>query len=421
LTLSFRPDKSVFWQRHLDTGEVISIHAQEIRRDRTGMHADISIWLQKAILGSDDLNLKKNEERVRLSNSVFKAFGDVVKAAYPLEYLKHDIDAFCRELPEFWEESQYEIVRYSPGGEVAPIAFVLAPYLIEEAITIVFGPQGTGKSYLAKLIGLNVCGSSNGFWHVPVLRPVMYVNLERPGKSMERRAQMLMNAFRIKSCPEMDYIHAQGANLQSLAQKLRVWIREHPGGLFILDSISFTGMGSLNDDTTAAAAIRLLRAIGGTWLVLGHTPRADTTHLIGSTLHDAGADIMINLAGERRGSITGLAMSITKANDIGIPAPYYLAFEFSPPDPQTYQSMLLKVRKADAEEFPELQSGEKKSRFEQLKDYVEAEGQTTAYKAAVALKFPRPNIVDMLKHDDFERLPMVGPRGQVYFRLRVPF
>lgn len=396
--LSFRPDKSVFWQRQLDTGDVMSIHAQEIRREKTGMHADIAFWLGKALLGSDDLNLKKNEERVRLSNSVFKSFGDLVKQAYPVEYLKHDLDIFCRELPGFWEESQYTLTQYEPGLPIPKIKYVMVPYVLEDAITILYGPQGTGKSYLAKLIGLSICGATNGFWKTPLGRPMLYINLERGRESMERRHRMMMDALKINDSHRLFYLTAQGSHLGSLVTKLKLWRIDNPSGGFILDSLSFTQLGPLNDDSTGAKAMGLMRDVGGFWLVIGHTPRADATHLIGTVLNDAGADIMIGLSGERRGSIKGLALEVTKANDIEIPPRAYLAFEFSTAD-EDGQNRLLSVRKAEAKDFPELMlNGKSASNIDKLLAYLTEASEASVGEAADKTGVPYTKVSEAFNH-----------------------
>ena len=388
MDLKFRPDHSVYWQTKLDTGTVIYFHARDIRRERGYLYAEVAVYGNKARLGADDFAVKKNEDRRRLAKEAHGKLGDPDKAVYPHDYFKHDLDIFLEELPRFWEEDQFSLDRYEPGGEIPAMSFVMVPYLIEDAITIIYGPQGTGKSYLAKLIGLNVCGATNGFWPIPAPRPVLYVNLERPRRSMERRAKMLMGVLGITDPPCMDYLHAPGAHLPTIAPRLRAWHLEHANGCFILDSMSFTQVGSVNDDTTATKTISLLRSIGGTWVVLGHTPRGDTSHVIGSTLQDAGADVMVRLSSERVGSTNGLAMEVTKANDISFPKKYYLAFEFEKPDMEG-RANLHCVRQANAQEFPELLlEGTGKTALEKLLSYLHEVSEATPEDASKATGVP---------------------------------
>ena len=230
---------------------------------------------------------------------------------------------------------------------------------------------------------------------------MLYVNLERPRRSMERRARMLMSVLCISEPPCMEYLHAPGAQLTTIAPRLRAWREAHGNGAFILDSLSFTQVGSVNEDTTAVKAISLLRAIGGTWLVLGHTPRADTSHLIGSTLQDAGADVMVQLSAERTGNVNGLAMEVTKANDIGYPERYYLAFEFGKPDPEG-RSDLLGVRRAQAREFPELmlEGKGKTTNMAKLLSHLENVTESTPSEAAAATGVPYTKVCDMFKNRD---------------------
>ena len=399
MDLSFRPDHSVYWQNQLESGSTIYIHARDIRRERGYLYAEVAIYDRKTRLAADDFAVKRNEDRRRLCKEAHGALSDASKAAYPLDYLKHDVDMFLGELPRFWEEDQFALDTYAPGEEIPAMSFVIVPYLIEDAITIVYGPQGTGKSYLAKLMGLNMCGATNGFWPIPQPRPVLYVNLERPKRSMERRARMLMAVLAITTLPCMDYLHAPGAHLPTIAPRLRAWLQAHAGGVFILDSLSFTQVGALNDDTTAAKAIGLLRTVGGTWLVLGHTPRADTGHLIGSTLQDAGADVMIRLASERKGNTNGLMMEVTKANDIGFPERYFLAFEFSQGDAEG-RSDLVKVRKASGREFPELVAGGKVTNHDKLRAYLQEVSEATPSEASAATGVPYTTVSTMLNSSE---------------------
>ena len=399
MDLNFRPDHSVYWQRDLESGSMIYIHARDIRRERGYLYAEVAIYDRKTRLAADDFAIKRNEDRKRLAKDGHAKLSEPSKAAYPLDHLKHDLDIFLEELPRFWEEDQFALDTYAPGEEIPAMSFVIVPYLIEDAITIVYGPQGTGKSYLAKLMGLNMCGATNGFWPIPQPRPVLYVNLERPRRSMERRARMLMAVLAITAPPCMDYLHAPGAHLPTIAPRLRAWLQAHAGGVFILDSLSFTQVGALNDDTTAAKAIGLLRTVGGTWLVLGHTPRADTGHLIGSTLQDAGADVMVRLAAERKGNTNGLMLEVTKANDIGFPEKYFLAFEFSQTDREG-RSDLVMVRKARCTEFPELLADGKTSNADKLRNYFQDVSEATLSEAAAATGVPYTKASTLLNNSE---------------------
>lgn len=416
MELAFRPDRSVFWQKVLDAQFTVYIHARDIRRERGTLYAEIVIYVNKTRMDGDDFNLRKNEDKKRLVNGAHKKFSPEAQSLYPVDHLKHDLDIFCEELPRFWEEDQFTIENYAPGKAIPPISFVMVPYLLEDAITIVYGPQGTGKSYLAKLIGLSVCGASNGFWRVVAPRPVLYVNLERPRKSMERRARMLMKALSVEKETCMDYLHAPGAHLPTVAPRIRAWILAHPGAMLILDSLSFTGIGPLNDDTTGAKAISLLRSLGGTWLVLGHTPRGDDTHLLGSTIQDAGADLMVRLSSEKDKNRNGLALEVTKTNDTGIASRYYLAFEFSEMDAEG-RSDLMKVRPAQAKEFPAL-LGDAQDRDwkEKVRAYLWEVEEATGTKIAAECHLHRPTVAAFLKNSS-EFVPSKKDGKEQFYRL----
>ena len=337
-----------------------------IRNERTGIHAMVVISVDGRVVMSDLFNIGRATDRDKLVRFTEKNLTDVESAAW--ESLGNNLMTACVWIITSWEASTVQ----SSVAEIEPeqSSFPIYPYIIRDGGSILFAPPGSGKSYLLQTMAITTAVGRSGLWEQEQA-PVVYINLERSMQSVERREFAIRRALGINGPTGVRYIHARGRSLSGIAPHVHQIIEQQPGTVVMLDSLSRTGIGSLNEDQTANKFVDTMNGVG-TWIAIGHTPRADSDHVYGSQHFDAGQDIGIKVSSERKDNLLGVALRVTKANDIP-PVPLkILVFQFRE-DGHGLENIGL----ADHHLFPTLLADKKLSAIESLIAFMGDEEWTT--------------------------------------------
>lgn len=396
-------------QREITPGHHLALSAEEVRRDRTGVHARATITMNQVTLAWSVLNVEKDEDRVRLVNS---AWGHInangVAAVFPKPYLKYEFDQFCQGL---WQAHLQAMEPEEMAGDPAPKPplMTLDPYVIAEGGTIVFAPPGRGKSYTAYLMGVSVDAGVSALWPVRQTRTLL-VNLERARPGVRSR---LGNVNRILGLP-MDRplltMNARGKSLADVYEACKRAIAERGVGFLVLDSISRAGMGDLNENQSVNRIMDMANALCPTWLALAHTPRKDESHIFGGMHFDACADVTVRLTSQQdEGGPLGVGLMIDKTNDVPKRPMQLLAFEFGERGLET-------VRRAKAGEFPDVEAGRRMSMKQTVIEWMrDNSGKGTAGMIADDTGHARTNVSRLLtsETDAFVKLERDGA-GQWY-------
>ena len=402
-----RPDDSIVTQLLVE-GAGFVFHAKEIRRERTGVHATITLAYGPTILAFDTFNVGRSEDRGRLAKKAHTMLGSSpVAEAYPLNLLNHDLDIFCDGLWDAWTGRIVHTYTTGDDADSQP-AFLMSPYIIAEAGTILFGPRESGKSWTAMMMCTAMEHGISGMWDVSEYggRP-LFVNLERSEASVRRRIRRVNMAMGLTETLGFQCIHARGASLQDVEDAIKVAIQDKGSGIscIFVDSISRAGLGDLNDNSTANRLIDVLNGFGIAWLGLAHTPRGDDTHMYGSIMQEAGADIIVRQTAERKDDATLLvALEMTKGSDVPRAPRQLWGYEFD------LDYGLSNVRKARAIEFEELDADRKPSLKQEVISWLQDNGSKgTSTELAFALERPRESIARLFHSDpSFMRLPKEG-------------
>ncbi len=390
------------YRRRLTFGPEILIEADAIRRERTGVHAKVSILASTVVLAWGVVNVEKDEERVRLTNSAYRQLTASMNGTakqlgdeYPNGYLKHEVDTFCRGL---WDQHLARVLPVMDGGlEPSLPEWWLEPYIVKDAGTILFAPPGAGKSFTMMLWAVSMdAGKSTSVWQT-TQTPVLMVNLERPRDSVRRRLGAVNACLGLPRHREIAILHARGQSLADVYDGAKHWIREHQSGCVLVDSISRAGAGDLNENQAGNRIVDLLNGFGCSWVGLAHTPRADTSHTYGSVMFDAGADIIVKIKSEQEeNGALGIGLFMEKANDLPKFPPMIYALDFT-------TSGLQEIRRPRKSEFPDLEAG-KMTLEQEVIGFLLEEGKATATEVSEALKRSRTYIVDILRSNRFERV-----------------
>ena len=366
--------------------------AESIRQERTGTHAKISILSDYQVLAWSTFNIERSEDRTRLANQVKK--ND--------ENIRQDLDLFCSGLWEFYISIIAPEVMFG-DDTIAPPSFHLYPYILEGGGTILFAAPGRGKSHTALIWAQSINAGIDRFWKVNKV-PVMYINLERSKESIQRRLSGVNKILGLETSHPLLTFNARGKPLSAIQSSVEKAIKQYGIKLIILDSISRAGYGDLTENRPVNAIIDTLSGLCDSWLAIGHTPRADESHVYGGVMFEAGADLVVQLKSEVDKTKLGLAYEIVKKNDLPDIKPEVWSLEFEGWNIKSFS-------KAESHEFVELKLQKKPKMVDAVMDFIfnQDSGDATATEISDELGYSRPKASELLnKSGRFVRTRKIG-------------
>jgi len=376
----------------LGTTDVIKIHIDDARRERTGAHGRIISFLNDKFIAYDNINLEKGEQRGRFCRDTFRNLDESIQGVYSEKAIAHDVGVLCQSVIS-WDVENLRIEYIKADEYAPPLTFPIYPYILDNAGSIIFAPPGTGKSYVALIMGVCIANGMTSPFNA-LQRPVVYVNLERPRNTFLMRDHAVRRALGFPADREsgIGYIHARGTSLKSVVRNIERETRGSPDTVVILDSISRTGLGTLLDDTTANQFTDIMNALGMTWVGIGHTPRGDDKHIYGSVHWTAGCDIETRLVGSENGRTLNLMLETVKSNDGERNYKHAISLEFG----QEPQEGLVRIREIQATD-PDLVSQSTDATFKVINAIAGFGGQATTTQIADETGLPASNVNRMLR------------------------
>lgn len=377
--------------RTLSDRNVIEIEAEDIRKDRNGaVKARVKVSMNGIPLAYDRMDVDRHEERVRIANSAHGKLDKIRQEMYSKVLIKHDIDRFCEAVwPTYvgGQTSQW----VTPAKQLPQ--FLLKPYVLPNAGTIIFGPPGTGKSYLALLMAISMNAGLDKLWPIEAAHPTLFINLERSPDSISNRIACCNTLLGLDEDWPLLVLNARGKSLMDLHEVVKSDIKKYGIEVIILDSISRAGAGGMGKDDVANLITDALNNFGTAWIAIGHSPREDNSHVFGSQMFDAAADIVVKTVGERKDGPITMMMEVVKDNDIGYQPKEYVTYEFN-------EYGLADFRQATADEAAIIQV-KQGSNLEQIMCYLKDNGASSAEQVAEATGI-KPNTITQAfrRHDD---------------------
>jgi hypothetical protein len=409
-------DKSgkVQWSRALSDGKRLRFLAEDVRQTNTGPHAKIVIGKDTTRLDSDVFNLGRRDQRNKLANDVHrKNFAE--GGAITKEELQHELMLFCDAVyPALMMGSEPGLVYGNAGDN--PITFLAGPHIIQGGGTIMFGPEGGGKSHTLMINSVAIDAGVNTFWDTKQAK-VLLVNLERSPPSLERRLEGTNMALGLDPHRPLRILNARGKSLKDVKDSISKYVQEEGIEVVALDSLTRAGAGDLNENQTGNTFSDTMNSIAPTWFAIGHVGRKDKSHLFGSIMYDAAADIMVMFRSEERRAenVLGVRLDMTKANDVPKVNEFMLKYEFD-------NQGLINISRTTIKEFPDLSQDVRASGEGVLYDVIDylknnaEDGAATGTEIAQALEKRQSNINTLLtSNDEFVKIGKVpGKRGVFY-------
>lgn len=337
-----------------DTGDVLRFQAHEIRKTATGVHARVQLTWNGIAMGDDTFNVGRDQDRTRIFNAAMKRLDQrEQKPSMKREDLDHAFDLFCVGL---WDEQVSQLKGKPMKGDASlRVSQLVRGLVVEGGGTAIYAPPGRGKTYT--LLILAACIDSgipvNGFFEVLRQEKVLFINLERSERSMKGRLGAVNKSLGLDEDRELLFINARGRSLRDLFQPAQDTMRENGCSVVVVDSLSRMGSGSMVDDEDANRSMDMLNALAPTWICSAHTSRADESHIFGSQMYDAAIDVGVQLRSEQRNGTTGIALQVTKENDLGVKPLHLGAYRFG-------AGGLEEIRRAYRGEFPEAEASDRK-------------------------------------------------------------
>ena len=373
----------------IEGGFTIRFKADNLNNSRTGLHAKVYLGVNQSLSAYSYFNVERDEERGRLARSAHRKYPEVLRNVYAVDQLKHDLDIFTTLIWPKWVESlrPAKVVGFT---EMTTPDFVLTPYIIKGGGTILFGPPERMKTMTAMTMAICVdAGLSYPF--VVDKTPVLYVNLERPEESMQRRLGSLNRALGLEPDRPIFMLNARGKNLSDVEDGIKRVVQAEGITVGFLDSISRAGYGDLIDNRVANQTIDIMNGLFHSWVGIAHSPRNDSTHMFGSMHFEAGADIIVQLLTEYQETKIGVGLQVVKANDMRRPRLGSVGYEFD-------DYGVCSIWKPTTSDFPELLAVKAAAggMTEEVKLFLLGNGEAYAEEIAKNLPYSRGAIAKLL-------------------------
>lgn len=385
-----RLDNEMLAEVPMDGGGPLQFAAAHIRKERTGTHAKITISINGQTCAYSWLNCDRDEDRTRLANSAANRFSTAKLAGAAV---KVRLDRFCERLWEEWTHT--DTGEWLDGNEQHRPQWLLDPFVLESGGTILFGPPGGGKSWIGIIWSLGIQHGSLPWTCRPA--STLFVNLERSAPSIQWRLARVGRVLGIPQ-PRLLSISARGRTLDDVLDSVKVTVKKHGVELVIVDSLSRSGTGDMNGNEPANRAMDALNSLGVAWTVIGHSPRGDNTHVFGSQMFDAAADLCVRLTSTTSEDerTLGIALETTKANDARRAGQQQWALEFDDIGPTAF-------RRARDGEFVDLAPVKVATR-QVVYEHLLTNGKDSATGIAEATGLDRSRIAHVLRSSEFVRL-----------------
>ena len=311
-------------------GKPITFYATEIRKEKTGIHAELGIKFDDSDIYTV-CNIKRREEQNKITRESYKFFGATADDAdyiCPKDKLIKEFSHFCKLVWPKWIEVQAPVM-VTGTLNTSSVSYLAKPHILNEGGTIMYGKPGRGKSFTGIALAIAVHTGTNHYWETEK-RNSVYVNLERPERTFAPRIGSIRRALGLNPEGDLPILHGKESTLFNVKEVLSEYIKENDIGFVVIDSLSQAGNGDMKEDTVASNTIKVLNQLGVSWLGIAHTPKYDDSVYYGNAMWEAGADVMIRHSSEiidDDGSIAVL-LECTKANDMPVPKPMGLHYSF---------------------------------------------------------------------------------------------
>jgi len=367
-------------------GDVVIFRAEEVRRTKTGVHALVTLGFNGIPITADEFNVKRDKDRMHLAGRMYVKATEGLAKEYPKDQLAHDLMLFClgdAETEGIWQRFVGSQGTEPMNGDTdpSPVSYLLKPYVVEDGGTFLFGKPKAAKSYTALLWAVSVDAGIDKFWEVKQTKVVL-INLERSAKSMKKRLARVNMQLGLPPNRPLETKNARGKTLEHVFEGVQRSVNDNAVGLVVLDSLSRAGAGDLNTNEAANDSMDRLNAFGCAWLSIAHTPRSEDSHVFGSQMFDAAADVLVRNQTQLDEDNGNRGVAFTAyGNDVPFAPQRQWTYTFDP------DYGLSGVRPATLHEWPDMDVERERSDADVVLDQIFAHGPQSQKQVREDLKW----------------------------------
>jgi hypothetical protein len=161
--------------------------------------------------------------------------------------------------------------------EAAPRRWFLDQRIPLEAVTIVFGMGGSGKSFLVLDMALHAMMEAQ--WLGIAMEPIesiLVVDYEDQPDEWRIRVEQLCssNEWEFPN-GRFRYLPGNAIPIHEQKERIRALVKEHRIGLVIVDSASSASGGQLTETTSVSQVVNFLQSLGVTVIMTAHNTKAE--------------------------------------------------------------------------------------------------------------------------------------------------
>jgi len=186
------------------------------------------------------------------------------------------IEFLCRTVSKHVQGGE-PIETLTPSDKIKPTSFALWPLLTRDMPTIIFGQEGSAKSYLALLIAYLAISNSKshlesfGVRADAPIQSCLYLDWEGTIDVMRQRLALLSAGTGLPN-RGIQYRHC-GRSLADDVDQIKSALNGNAPDMIVIDSLIPAVGGDPLSSQSANEFFGALRSLGGTSLLLGHTPK----------------------------------------------------------------------------------------------------------------------------------------------------
>jgi hypothetical protein len=309
--------------------EQISIRVDHFRESsRDGLHAELQVRTERSgfnpvLLTPTSVNLTSTRSRADIAKHL-KMLLSGIDWTTLIEYA-------CGMATQYHRRGEPALA-LSSVEQVTPATFRLHPLIFDRMPTVLFGPGGGGKSYLALFLALLVDkgGYFGRFCGMP--GRVLYLDWEADERVLAYRRQQLLLSHADLGTADVVYKRMYRPLSEELVEIQRL-VRKHGIQLLILDSLALAAGGDLMSAETAIRLHGALRTLNIASLSIAHVAKnanEEARSIFGSVFFTnlARSVFEVRSSQDEGAGVRKIVLYHKKTNEGGIQRPIGLSLSF---------------------------------------------------------------------------------------------
>ena len=252
--------------------EQVDVIADRLHQERDGLKCELTVTTSRApmagLLRQGNFNISSPSTRSQWEKALDQRMPDVDWYAA--------MEMICALTLKRWRDGEPVIDLASVEGRNG-VPFLLPPFIVDGAATVLFAEGGTGKSLLALAMGISIATGFEVLDAVPTrLGPVLYLDWEWDKESHAERFKAICAGLGIAPPAGLVHYRHEVAPVWEAAPAIRRVIAELGVVFVVIDSLGFARGGEPESADLTLKTFAALRTFGVPVLCLDHVAKNAT-------------------------------------------------------------------------------------------------------------------------------------------------